>query len=242
MARAKTKMIPAGREAAGAATREAELLARCKRLAAIARRLRAQRDGLMTQIESAAASVGSAQRQLAGVARGVVMATELETLLRQELDVESLLRTTLEFLLKRAGSTNAAIYLPQASGDFSLGAYVNYDLPRETAEELLEQMGGVLAPAYEHRPGMHDLRQAPEELPWLSGSKSVVFCCRDARECTAVIVLFRQQSGGFEAQTKEKIATILGLFGEQLARIARTQNRHLPIDGWETQSGAGGVM
>ena len=46
-----------------------------------------------------------------------MIVTEFGGLIRQELDIESLLRTTLEFVLGRCGPTNAAVFLPTTSGD-----------------------------------------------------------------------------------------------------------------------------
>ncbi|MEM7622851.1 MAG: response regulator [Planctomycetota bacterium] len=80
----------------------------------------------------------------------VSMATELNSMLRQELDVESLLHTQLEFLLARIGSMNAGIFLPSPEGDYSLGAYINYDMPRDSAEVLLDDLADIVAPAFEN--------------------------------------------------------------------------------------------
>ena len=54
----------------------------------------------------------------------------------------------LEFTLSKIGSTNAAIFLPTSSGDYSLGAYVNYDIPRDGIEIMLDQLADVLAPNF----------------------------------------------------------------------------------------------
>ena len=76
--------------------------------------------------------------------KNIALASELNTIFRQELDLESLLRTVLEYTLRKVGSTNAAIFLPSSTGDFTLGAYVNYDCPRDTAETLLDHLADIL--------------------------------------------------------------------------------------------------
>ena len=70
----------------------------------------------------------------------VTLASEFNSLIRQELDLESLLRVSVEFILGKSGPTNAAVFLPAASGDYSLGAYVNYDCPKDSAEVLMDQL------------------------------------------------------------------------------------------------------
>src|SRR6185436_11876429 len=91
------------------------------------------------------------------------IASEFNGLIRQELDVESLLRTALEFILAKTGPTNAAVFLPATSGDFSLGAYVNYDCPKDTADVLLDHLAVVIAPRMEHQAELKSLA-TPEEL------------------------------------------------------------------------------
>ncbi|MCP4835833.1 MAG: response regulator, partial [Phycisphaera sp.] len=67
----------------------------------------------------------------------IAMCSEFRTLLRQELDVEDLLRTALEYLLVKTGPTNAAVYLAGGDGRFGLGAYVNFEHARRTVEPML---------------------------------------------------------------------------------------------------------
>ena len=64
--------------------------------------------------------VNDAYRDLNDRMNDVALATEFGSLIRRELDIESLLRTVLEFVLTKSGPTNAAIFLPASSGDFSL--------------------------------------------------------------------------------------------------------------------------
>jgi hypothetical protein len=204
------------------------------------------RDMLERSRRELAAQMGGVCHQLAGSYRdladqlkNVVLASEFETLMRQELEVESLLRTTLEFLLRRIGPTNAAIFLPGSSGDFSLGAYVNYDCPRDSAEGMLESLCGALAPAFEHKPGLHsyprvaDLHVQQPTLPlWLGDHHLAVYSCVHEGECIAVIAVFREVRNGWSEEQVRTLGVMGQLFGVQLHRTIRTHHRHKQKDAW----------
>ncbi len=76
----------------------------------------------------------------------VAMSSEFQTLLRQELDIEELLRTSLEYMLTKTGPTNAAIFLSDSQNRFGLGAYVNYECPRDQAQPLLQHFADNVCP------------------------------------------------------------------------------------------------
>ncbi len=167
------------------------------------------------------------------------VASEYRALIQQELDVEALLRTTLEFLLTRTGPTNAGIFLPTGQDDFNLGAYVNYDIPKDTADMLLDQLSDVVA----HRLVEHDdvVRcETDADLhkwfgsgaSWLEGSKVLAMSCNADDECLAVITLFRESEGGFSDELVKELHAVRDLFADQLARVVRIHHRHLPMDKW----------
>lgn len=159
--------------------------------------------------------------------------------IRAELDVETLLREVLEFILIHVGPTNAAIFLPGTSGDFSLGAYVNYTCPKDAAEVLLDHLANVAAPSLEQTAGVLHLRR-PDELrehigegmPWLDGSHMMAFTCRHEGECLAVFTLFRDGQSPFATGVSGLLQRISEVFAAQLARVIRTHHRHLPRDKW----------
>lgn len=169
----------------------------------------------------------------------VTTATEFKGLIRQELDIENLLRTTLEYVLGRSGPTNAAVFLPTTSGDFSLGAYVNYDCPKETVDILLDHMANVIAPRFEHADGLVHL-DTPDALDtyvgdqaeWLGDSHVVGIACRHERETLAILLLFRDCKSAFGKVLLEQLSTIGDVFAAQLAHVIRIHHRHLPKDKW----------
>lgn len=180
-----------------------------------------------------------AYRELSGQLEDVSVTTELSAMLRQELDIESLLRTLLEYVLGKIGSTNAAIFLPSTSGEFSLGAYVNYDCPRDAAEVLMDQLADTLAPRFEEQgtvlalSGSVELEHhLGESAHWLEESAMLVVACREHDECLAVLSLFRDKRSAFAESDVKLLQIIADQFAGQLARVIRVHHRHLPKDEW----------
>ncbi len=166
-------------------------------------------------------------------------ANEYGALIRSELDIESLLRVTLEFLLGRSGPTNAAVFLPTTTGDYSLGAYVNYDCPRETVDILLDHMANVIAPRFEELRGVVHLADAASldryigtDADWLGESAVMAVACRAERETLAIILLFRDRHIPFTGGLAEQLQTVADLFGRQLSKVIHIHHRHLPKHKW----------
>lgn len=219
--------------------------AREVRIRALCQRLHAAREELGDRVGSLCTDLLGAYRGLSEQLDDVAMASELNGVLRQELEVESLLRTQLEFLLARMGSMNAGIFLPSHSGDYTLGAYINYDLAKETAEATLDTLADTLPGQFEaSRRVVHlsDDAALTEHLGdaagLLSGRSVLAVACHDDAatekdaECLAVIVLFRRARVGFTEQAVRTLQIAADLFAQQLGRVIRVHHRHLPEDQW----------
>lgn len=212
---------------------------RVRRLKRICRRLDSARRDMSRQVDSLCTDLVTAYQELADQVTHSAMANEFALLIRSELDVEALLRTTLEYLLARTGPTNAAVFLPTGTHDFNLGAYVNCDVPRETADVLLDHLADVIAPRFEHEEGIVRLTTAEEigrrlggDASWLNDSCLLVFSCRQEGECLAVVALFRDRSNPFPDDLLPQLEVIRDLFGGQLDRIIRVHHRHRPEQRW----------
>ena len=225
-----------------ASDRSWTLAARAQRvvdLERLCRRLGTSREALARQAHRRSSDAQAALQELAEHMNNVSTAAEFRGLIRGELDIESLLRTTLEFVLARSGPTNAAIFLPSSSGDYSLGAYVNYDCPKETCDVLLDHLANAVAPKFERSIGMVNLT-TPEQLgeyidgeaDWLAGSCVAGFACRHENEPLAIFMLFRDRRSPFTPQLLEQVKTVGELFAAQLARVIHIHHRHLPKDKW----------
>lgn len=212
---------------------------RARKLRSACRELNRSRHSLMDQLGGVCNDMAASYRDLSEQMKSVALASELNTIFRQELDLECLLRTVLEYTLKKIGSTNAAIFLPAQSGDFTLGAYVNYDCPRDTAETLLDHLADIIAPAFENRDevvvmkGLKDVRPEPGPAgEWLEDSAVAAFSCRVDGECLAVVVLFRDRRTPFTGSAPQTLRIIKDLFAQQLSRIVKMNYRHLPKHQW----------
>lgn len=213
--------------------------ARIERLTRVCRKLNQARHEVTRQVSSLCGDMVDAYQELSGQVLQISIASEFNSLIRQELDVESLLRTSLEFILAKTGPTNAAVFLPATSSDFSLGAYVNYDCPKDAADVLLEHLAGVVAPRMEGYTGLkvfssdRDLRDfMGEDAHWLEGSGAVAFACHEGDECLAVVILFRDRRNPFPESLMPGLRIISDLFGKQLGRVIHIHHRHLPKDKW----------
>ncbi len=218
-----------------ARTREA----RIERLTRVCRRLNQARHEVTQQVSSLCGDLVNAYQELSGQVLELSIASEFNGLIRQELDVESLLRTALEFILAKTGPTNAAVFLPATSSDFSLGAYVNYDCPKDAADVLLDHLAGIVAPKMENETEMKVLSSYEDiaafmgdDAHWLAESRAITFACHHDDECLAVVILFRDRRNPFPDSLVPTLRVIADLFGKQLARVIHIHHRHLPKDQW----------
>lgn len=218
------------------------------RLRRLCRKLNSARREVTEQVGSLCDDLTRAYQEMADQLAAVAVAGEFGGLVRQELDVEGLLRTAMEYLLAKAGPTNAAVFLPSSSCDFSLGAYINYDCPKDAGDVLLEHLAGVIAPRVQDRPNVlhvnsdEDLRVLlGDDADWLDGSDLITFSCRHEEECLAVVVLFRERGQPYPPTLLPMLRTIADLFGQQLARVIRIHHRHLPRDQWGQFDAEGGA-
>jgi DNA-binding response OmpR family regulator len=230
-------VIESGESTRDAADREARLKRLCSKLDRARREVAGQVGELCTDLADAYQDLSEQIGELA-------TAGELSGVLRQELDIEGLLRTFLEYLLGRVGSTNAGVFLPNSAGDFSLGAYINYDRPKATAEHELDQLAGVIAPAFEGASRVVRLNDEAgllarfgEEAGFFRGETVVGVACHDTpgdpeSECLAVICLFRDHRTPFGAPALRTVQVAAELFGKQLARVIRVHHRHKPDELW----------
>jgi len=219
-----------------AAAAEAARVGRTKReheqLSAVCHELSIARDAVSDQVDTLCDELASAYRDVAAQLEEVTMATEFRTLLRQELDVEDLLRTALEYMLTRTGPTNAAVYLPDEDGGHTLGAYVNFDCPRTSIGHLLDRLGEAVFPQMAGEPGLVAFEDAPTFLRWagvegegLEDQQVVAFACYEDGECLAVFVLFRSLEVPFNDAVALQLDTMRSIFAEQLAKVIWVHHR-----------------
>lgn len=217
---------------------------RLLRLKRICRELNVARHDISKQVDSLCDDLAHVYEDIAEQMSDVAMAAEFRTLLRQELDVEDVLRTTLEYMLTKTGPTNAAVFLPDGSSlgagkgkvpaNFGLGAYVNCDCPRETISAMLDHLGEAVCPQMARENDIVRFADAAEFAEWLgeedggeclADSQVIAFRCSHKGECLAVIVLFRRKEQPFNEKLAATLDTMRGIIAEQLRNVVKVHHR-----------------
>ena len=162
----------------------------------------------------------------------VAMCSEFRTLLRQELDVEDLLRTALEYLLVKTGPTNAAVFLAGGDGRYGLGAYVNYEHARRTVEPMLQRLADDACPRLSDEEDILRFEDAVEFIqdceldnPVDGDVEMIAVPCRHEGECLAIMYMFRGGDAAFSDRVGADLDALRSILAEQLATLIRIHNR-----------------
>lgn len=208
---------------------------RVQRLRRICKKLNIAREEVSQQVDILCNDLVSAYQELANQMQQVVQSSEFSGVIRQELDLEQLLRKTLEFIIQKAGPTNAAIFLPSTADEYSLGGYVNYDCTNEASDILLDHLADMVAPKLAQSGSVLHLTDSESLQEWigndavyLTGCHMVGFACQHEQEALAIVLLFRDGSVPFDEHVLETAVAIAPMLGEYLARIIRVHHRHIP--------------
>ena len=207
--------------------------ARIARLKGICRKLSITREEFSSQLDSLSEGLAQAAEEARERADDAAAAGELRGLLSQELDVEDLLRTTLQYFLTKTGATNAAVFLPGSRSDqFGLGAYVNYDCPRATAQPLLTRLAEEVCPrlaAGDDIVRFDDTDEFVEavgfEAAVLEDAELIAWPARHGDECMGVFFLFRSRSEPFRDELAGLIDVLRPVFAAQMAKLVRIHHR-----------------
>ena len=208
-----------------------------QRLRRVCRKLTTMHNEVKQQVDILCQDLVSAYQDLATQMNQVVQTSEFAGLIRQELDLEQLLRKTLEFLLEKAGPTNAGVFLPANQEEYTVGGYVNYDCTSDTAEFLLQHLADMVVPRVaEHRETVHITDNhtlaawVGTEMPLLDHRHLIAFGCWHEEEALAVVILFREENEPFDADFAQLCQSLSPMLGEYLARLIRIHHRQLYVD------------
>jgi DNA-binding NarL/FixJ family response regulator len=158
---------------------------------------------------------------------------EFRGLISQELDVEDLLRTAMQYMLTKTGATNAAVFLPGSKpNQFGLGAYVNYDCPRTTADPLLSRLAEEVCPRLAAGDDIMRFSDTAEFIDSLGLEASVLDECelvawpaQHGGECMGVFFLFRNRTEPFKDELAGLIDALRPVFAAQMAKLVRVHHR-----------------
>ena len=164
--------------------------------------------------------------------RQVAIGAEFQTLIGQELDVESMLRTALGYMLTRLGATNAAVYLREGEVDWGLGAFINYDRQADQFQPLIDSLGSAICPIMAGEKQLKKYADGEAFAEFLdldpvdySGCEVVTFGCFYENKCRAVVTLFRGDTRPFDNESIETMDTLRTIFGQQLGVILKIHKR-----------------
>ncbi len=205
-----------------------------KRLRRVCKKLNRAREEIAQQVDILCNDLVIAYQELAKQVQLLSQTSEFTGLVRQELDLEMVLRHTLEYLLQKAGPTNAAIFLPSDTepGEYSLGGYVNYECSSESAEILLQHLADELAPKMVQYQWPVHITENNVLTQWLGGEVSfltdchlLAVPCQHETETLAVIVLFRHHNQPFDGALVQTCTSIAPTLAEALARVVNIYHR-----------------
>ena len=162
----------------------------------------------------------------------VALGAEFQTLVSQELDVESMLRTAFGYMLTRVGAMNAVVYLREGASDWGIGAYINYDRQPEQFQSSLDILGPAVChhlsateQIQHHKNGALFADNFGLDQEDYIGSEVVSYGCYSGKKCMATVVLFRNDSRPFDAEALDTLETLRCIFGHQLGTILKIHQR-----------------
>lgn len=212
---------------------------RISRLRKLCKKLNEARIEVSQQVDVLCNDLVTAYQELAVQMQHMVQSTEYGTVIREELDLEHLLRKTLEHIVEKSGATNAAVYLPSSADEFSVGGYVNLnpDAGEGASDILLDQIADRIPDAMSDQDEIIHITDDASIADWiaqddsfLEGSDLIAVNCRAEDETLAVLVLFRDRTMPYEERIVETVEAIAPLLGEALAKVIRVHHRHMPDD------------
>jgi hypothetical protein len=202
---------------------------RIARLKGICRKLSITRSEFSRQIDSLSEGLSDVRERVDEAS----IVGEFRGLLSQELDVEDLLRTAMQYMLTKTGATNAAVFLPGSRPtQFGLGAYVTYDCPRTTAEPLLSRLSEDICPRLAQSDDIMRFSDTAEFVESIGLEASVLDECElvawpahHADECMGVFFLFRNRNEPFKDELAGLIDALRPVFAAQMAKLVRVHHR-----------------
>jgi len=209
---------------------------RIRRLRKICRKLTVEHDEVSRQVDVLCSDLVSAYHELAAQMEHATESSVFAAALREELDLEALLRKTLEHLLQIAGPTNAAVYLPTSLDEYALGGYVNYECTRESADVLLQHLADVIAPTIaESTEPIHITSNKAltedfgDDAAYLEDAHMIAFAVRHDDEVLAVIIMYRDHVEPFAGELIDQIEVMSPILADHLAKVVRVHHRRLPM-------------
>lgn len=209
-----------------------------ERLKRLCRKLNHSRHDITQQVDILCNDLVTAYQELASQMHHVETTTELRSLLKDELDLEQLLRRLMEFLLDKVGPTNVVVFLPSQDNGHTVGGYVNYSCDKDSSQVLLSHLADVAAPRIAEEPQVMWLTDdhmisawLGDDAAWLADMQVLTTGCRDGEDVLAAIMLFRDTAEPFADADYELLEAIAPLFGHHLVKVINVHHRRKELFG-----------
>lgn len=196
---------------------------RNERLRVVCRRLNKARHEIGQQVDLLCNDLVRAYQELAQQLNVTQVAADFAGAVKNEIEIEGILRRTMEWVLAKLGPVNAAVYLPNGEDHFSLGAYLNLDthadagLIEALSQTVVQQARGSKLISFETNRSLDDMF-GDDGRPLLGRSWHAIGCSTP-KECLAVLVVFRKNGEGDAAPSEASVdGTAKGLL-EAIAPI-----------------------
>ncbi len=208
---------------------------RLQRLRRTCKKLKNARDEVSRQVDVLCNDLVTAYQELAQQLHVAVETSEYCGIIREELDLEALLHRTLEYILEKAGPTNAAIYLPATCDEYTLSGYVNFDCTDEAAEILWQYLADEVTHKIADRTDPILITGNEMIAQWLGTDNTylterqvLAYPCLHEDEVLAIIILFRDECDPYENNLVDTCRAVAPVIGRHLAKVVRIHHRHLP--------------
>ena len=220
------------RSAVQTGNQERDRRKRLERLKGICRRLSQSKREISCRLDELQQDLETCRNDVTQQIDHAAATSEFRALVSQELGVEEVLRTGLEYILSKTQPTNVAAFLANSPTDFSLGAYVNYDCPRESANPVLDKLASTVCQHVaieDELVRFEDVEQfveaIGEEAEILRGNEIIAMPCSSDGECMAVLFFFRDAGSPFTDELAGTLDCLRVIFAEQLATVVRVHHR-----------------
>jgi response regulator of citrate/malate metabolism len=212
-----------------------KLTKRNVRLRQVCKQLNRARHDISQQVDLLCNDLVRAYQEMAQQLNVTQLAGEYAQMLDDEIEVEGLLRRTMEWILQKVGPINAAVYLPDTERHYALGAYLNLDteadaaLISEVAETIVKEADSAKSVvAINTDKQLEDLFGASanrlKSRSWLATG------CFAKGECLGVIVVFRNQGQGMEESIRGIIDVMAPILGAKMFDALGLYNRMHPFE------------
>jgi DNA-binding response OmpR family regulator len=213
------------------------LTKRNRRLRSVCKQLNKARHEIRQQVDLLCNDLVRAYQEMAQQLNTTQITVDYAQMVGTEIEVEGLLRKTMEWILAKLGPVNAAVYLSDADRKFALGAYLNLDTEAdapmiaamgETIVRHSESSGNTIS--VEHDSMIDEMFGEEGRLlkgrAWLSTG---CYAPAPRRDCLAVLVVFKKQGEPIDSM-RNMVEAISPLLGEKIELALELYHRMHPRD------------